>query len=112
MNEQPETNHPGRGIHRYQYVCQHGPLRVQRVRTYAAAVRVIQRIGQQMVQIDHHRCQHDQPRPLPEFRKYRTGGDPGHQDMERQVNGRAYEKVLQKKGALGTHEAGGFVDDV
>jgi hypothetical protein len=32
--------------------------------------------------------------------------------MERQVNGRTYEKVLQEKCALGTHEAGGFVDDV
>lgn len=89
MEDQPDASQTGPAEQRHD--CVHGlrRRRMQRMVTNAAPPRTVDRIREQMVEIHHHRCQHDQGRAPPTMPKERRDEE-RHQYVKDHVYHRPY----------------------
>ena len=90
MNDQPYAGQAGPAEQRQ--ACVHGQhrRRMHGMVTNAAPPRTVDRIREQMVEIHHHRCQHDQGCAPPTMPKERRRDEQWHQYVKDQVYYRPY----------------------
>ena len=87
MDQEADSHHPRGRDERQDAVDANRHVGVERMKADAAPVRVIDRRGQQMVEVNDHGQQHNQPRPSPAVGKSQPGDRAGNEDMEDEVGG-------------------------
>ena len=60
VNNQPQADQPGLAVDTKQYIQQQRQETMQGMKSHAAALRVIDGISQEVVQVDQQRCNHYQ----------------------------------------------------
>lgn len=85
VNQQPQPNQPRWLWQREQRINRNSRCGMQRMKPDATTVGIIDRRGQQMIEIHHHRCNHDQPCTSPLRAKEQPGDDCGHREVQQQM---------------------------
>jgi len=60
VNHQPKADQPGLAVNTKQYIQQQRQKTMQGVKPHTAALRIIDGVSQQMVQVDQQCCNHEQ----------------------------------------------------
>ncbi len=97
VNDKPDAEQPGRRQDREQRIpsdCRRG---MKRMKSNAAAVGVVNRIGEEMIEVHEHRGQHDEPGPAPLLAEEKPRHGPGNSRVKDEMDDCKFDQSLARR---------------